>query len=342
MRRRPARVVLARGEVGHDAARLVQNPTGFHVLRLLQIGVHEIVKGMHAIVRVPSILFCRGRHEIALNRLRPHAQQHVDVRGHVQRVGHGRRELRVAAGGGQSARGERRVVVAVDHVVSGAGMVGRRGEDLLGDLRRAFLARIGLVVRIGRGLKRQRVEGHDLAIVRIALRHLLHQLAVCERARAVIELVRVLEERLRGRDEVALARRLGARGCRLLDGLPSPLERRRRRRRPDLRPAAQGQAPVGHRAVGVGLSDGRKRLRRLEVPERVQERDGPLERLLHGRAARDREPHLPDLLRLVRSDGRADDSGDHESNQRRAPRHGVCLLNGILWPAGSPPDDRSG
>src|SRR5439155_10704559 len=106
------------------------------------------------------------------------------------------------------------------------------------------------------------------SILWIALRHRFHGAAVRERARTMIHLVAVLEERFRGGHEIALARRLRAGGLRLLDRLPPALEGRGWRRRPDLRPVGQGEPPVRDRTIGIGLGDLREGLRGLEIPER--------------------------------------------------------------------------
>ena len=299
---------------------------GLHVLPLLQVRVDQVVERVHVVVGIAAALLGRRRGDIALDRLRPHAEQHVDVRGHVQRMRHRRRELVVAARGVEAALGQRRVVVAVDDVVRGAGMIRLGGHDLLGQLSRFLLLGVGLVVRLRGGLQRERVEGHRLAVLRIASVHLGHRLLVGERSCLVVELVPVLVEGLGGGDPIALALRLGRRGLGLLDRFPPALEVRRARRRPDLIPQAHGDAPVAHRAVRVRLGDGGERLHRLEVPERVQERDPALERLLHRRIAGDGKRHLPDLVtRRLRRRRR-----DHEKSDNRQTRPDevphACLL----------------
>src|SRR5262249_10857855 len=109
----------------------------------------------------------------------------------------------------------------------------------------------------------------------------------------------------------------------LLDRLPPALEARRRRRRPDLRPRAHREAPVGDAAIGVGLRDRGERLGRFEIPERVEQRDGALERLLDGGVARDGEAYLSDLLRLVGGDGDGDETRHREGHDCCAHAHGM-------------------
>jgi hypothetical protein len=210
-------------------------------------------------------------------------------------------------------------------------MIGLDGEHLLRDLAGAPLVGVGLVVRIGGGLKGQGVEDGRLAVLGVALVELLHGLGVGGGPRAVVELVGVLEEEVGGRDVVTLAIRPGPGRLRLVHGLHPALEGGGGRGRPDLRPLAERHAPVRHAAARIGLGDGREGLRRLEIPERMQERDRALEGLLHGGGARHGEDDLADLLagrrrhlrgeRHVpeREQGRGEDEGDDDHG---GSRHG--------------------
>ena len=51
---------------------------------------------MQMVIRIPALLLGSGRCEVALNGLWPHAEQHIDVRRHMEGVRHRRGELGVA------------------------------------------------------------------------------------------------------------------------------------------------------------------------------------------------------------------------------------------------------
>ena len=295
----PPRVVLLGREVAHEAARLVDDALGVTILGLLEIRVDEVVERMHAVIGIAAGLLRRRGGDVALDGLGPHAEEHVGVRRHVERMRHRGGELRVAPRRGQPPLREGGVVVSVDDVVRGAGVIRLHGEDLLGDLRGSLLLGVGAVVRIGGGLEGEGVEGLRLPILRIAGEHQLHRLLVGGGARAVVEAIRILEEGVRGRDVVSLARRGVSDRLGLLHRFDPSLERGGARRRPDLVPLAHGDAPVGDGTVRVGLGHGREGLRRLQVPEGVQDRHRLVEGLLHRRLARDREAHLSDPVRRV-------------------------------------------
>src|SRR5437899_2107305 len=80
----------------------------------------------------------------------PHSETSEDVRWHVQSVRYPWRERAITLGRGQSAFGERRVVVAMDEIMNNAGMVRVLLPQLFQDGRRFEL--LGQSCVIGRGV----------------------------------------------------------------------------------------------------------------------------------------------------------------------------------------------
>ena len=78
------------------------------------------------------------RSQVGIDVVLPQSQPAEDVRGHVQRVWGGRRNLRVTARGRQTGRGKLRRVVRVNQIVRDARMVGLRRKQRLQDCRRFF------------------------------------------------------------------------------------------------------------------------------------------------------------------------------------------------------------
>ncbi len=301
-----ARRVARRDRPDHllDLGALVDQRFRLRVLAELQVGVlHEIERvrhaGEHAVeLRLRAVL---ARHlvrlEVRVDRLLPHPDHRVDVRGHVHRVRRRRRDLGVLVRRRNAFLRERREVVAVDQVVRDAGVVGvfpvERRED--GDR----LAQRRHVLVVEDLVQRQRVEHFRLDVVRVLLRQRLHRLLVVAGARVLVDLVVVLVELLDRREPVALALGLGADRLALLDRVQPALQRRGVPR-PDqrVRPDRHRQAPVGDGAARVGLGNRRERLDRLRKMERMQLGQGHLELLLRLRAARSLELHRAQLLLL--------------------------------------------
>jgi hypothetical protein len=98
------------------------------VLSALQEGVKEIVSGVQVVMRdgiARRMLQGRvGRAPVPLDDAWPLTQAHEDVRWHVQRVRHLRRDLAVALDDVRRPVGAAGGVVGVDRVVDRAGMVG--------------------------------------------------------------------------------------------------------------------------------------------------------------------------------------------------------------------------
>src|SRR6516162_9689105 len=79
--------------------------------------------------RIPVVLrrviICRRfSGEIGAYRIIPHAEHGIDMRGHMQRVWRGRRDLVVELSRRYAHRRERREIITVDHVMGDAWMVG--------------------------------------------------------------------------------------------------------------------------------------------------------------------------------------------------------------------------
>src|SRR5262249_53563749 len=101
------------------------------------------------------------------------------------------------------------------------------------------------------------------------------------RARVLIDLVVVLEERFRRGEPVALALGLRADRLTLLDRVEPALERGGVEGTDErVRPLADRDAPVRDRAARVGLRNGREGLDRLREEERMEHRQRALELLL--------------------------------------------------------------
>ena len=96
--------------------------------------------------------------------IRPHAELHEDVRGHVQRVRRRRRDLRVPACRFQRQDGVLRRVAGVDQVVRRAGMVGIALEDVHGDGRR-FHRALDVLAVLRLGVEREGVEKRNFIVL---------------------------------------------------------------------------------------------------------------------------------------------------------------------------------
>src|SRR5438477_10626517 len=68
-------------------------------------------------------LGCFHRSRVRFNRLFPVTDAREDVRRHVLRMRRGRRDLGVLVGGSQALRGDRRIVIEMDQIVSDARML---------------------------------------------------------------------------------------------------------------------------------------------------------------------------------------------------------------------------
>ena len=171
-----------------------------------------------------------GRHGIV-----PPAEREEDVRGHVQRVGGLRGDAAVAARRTQAERGVHRVVVGVNHVVKGAGVLLVPDEHVLDERGRPHVH--GKVPAFDVGAEDgQRMKGLRLVVVGIGRRQLLER----RRIRAIpCGLVALTVERVERREIGLLARGWGS----WRDALPGW-----RRVRPA--PSARLRGP------GIAIADG--------------------------------------------------------------------------------------
>ena len=182
------------------------------------------------------------------------------------------------------AMSERRVVVAVDDVVSQARVVRHPLEQRLRHRAGALLYPVRLVGRVGVAEDRQQVEDLGFDVPRVTLVDGSHGVFVDASPRAMVQRLVVPVERRDRLDKCGFA--LGVREvARLIRRRRAELQVTRRRRRPQRMVVGHGHAPVGHGAVGVPHGD------RFEDPpgflelEGVQQSDGPIEvRLDLGRA----------------------------------------------------------
>ncbi len=81
------------------------------------------------------------------NGLLPHAESREDMRGHMQRMGSGRRDFRVRARRTETLRGHFLVVARMDQIMGDSGVVGVCAEERVENLGGAFLLHVGFVER---------------------------------------------------------------------------------------------------------------------------------------------------------------------------------------------------
>jgi hypothetical protein len=84
---------------------------------------------------------------VRIDRLLPQPKTGEDVRGHVQRMRHIGRDLRIADRSVQARLGKLRRIVAVDQVVDDTGMIRLLGPDLVEYQRCLLFIGVGLVGR---------------------------------------------------------------------------------------------------------------------------------------------------------------------------------------------------
>jgi len=188
------------------------------------------------------------------------------------------RDLRVAPRGGQSQKRQRRIVVAVNQVVSDSGMPRLARQNAVQNPSGLLFVGVALVAR-RHPLRdeRQRVEDAGLTIRWIAAIKPLHRFAVSERARPMIQLVRVLVKNLYRRDVIPLAFSPRAGGLGLFHGAQPLLQLRHARRRPDGMVVAHCYAPVSHAALRVSDRDFGECLFSLFILERMEPGDRAIE-----------------------------------------------------------------
>ena len=206
----------------------------------------------------------------------PHAEGEEDVRRHVQGVDRRGSDRGVDAGRSHTEGGVHRIVVTVNQVVRGAGMLRILREDLL-DHRRGLHVGRGVPMVLAGAEQGEPVEGRRVEIVRVLLVQPPHRL----RIRPVALGLRALGvERLDGIQVQLFALRGRFR--------ETPLRRRRQpvesldgrvavALHPERVVVRHGLAPVGHGEARVFLLGFSKRFRGVCVFETVKEQDAPEE-----------------------------------------------------------------
>ncbi len=205
------------------------------------------------------------------------------MRRHVQRVRRVGGDLRVAARRLEGVRRKRRHVVAVDDVVRQPGVLRLRLPELLQDCAGFQLIGVRLVGRIRRRRERERVERRGLGVIRVARRKTAHRVPIAQHARALVERIRIVEQRRARSDVVALARRLRAGRLRAGERVAAGLHLRGwpLRDREGVPPLRQTDSPERDAAAGILVGDGLECLNRGAELERVQQRHPSRENGLH-------------------------------------------------------------
>ena len=196
--------------------RLLDHRIGFGILRELQMCIDRKIRRM-IVVRLDL-----KRRRVRGDGFLPKPDHGVDVRRHVPRVRHGRRNAGIAPRRRYSLLGKRREVVGVNEVVRHARMLRVLLEEFLQQRRGLDLIGVGEIAFRRRGLKRQRIIGLHLVVVGIALRHPLHRGIIGCQSGIHGDLVMVAEIGAQGLDPVALALRLRARQPALFRVRPRP------------------------------------------------------------------------------------------------------------------------
>ena len=268
---------------------------------LLRVAVNQPQHGVKAAHLDVELLLGPARvggfHRAFVNRrgLIPHAQRHIDVRGHVQRVRRGRRNLRIRIGVAQAERGVHWIVVRVDQVVRRAGMLRVLRVDLFH--QRGGLHVDGEVPAVVAGAEqRQCIERRDLIVLRKLLVHAAQLLGIGQVAGQLIAgAVQAVERRQPffflgggrlGPTRLGCGRQAGERGVRLL----------RRRLLPYGVVVGHGLAPIRHRKSRVRLLRLLEGFLRIVVLEAVHQQHAPPERRLGSRRSGGGEVNLAELV----------------------------------------------
>ena len=154
---------------------LIHQGFGVGLASALQVGIEEEIHGVKLVAFAAHVHgggFARGGDggEVGVDVVLPEANARENVRGHVQGVGRGGRDLGVTAGGGNAELGQLRLVVGVNQIMRDSGMVGFAGKQRFENGGGLFAVGESLVVvRLG-GEQRERVEYRGFVIVGIATR----------------------------------------------------------------------------------------------------------------------------------------------------------------------------
>ncbi len=222
------------------------------------------------------------RRRVRGNGFLPKPDHGVDVRRHVPRVRHGRRNAGIAPRRRNSLLGKRRKVVGVNEVMRHARMLRVLLEEFLQQRRGLDLIGVGEIALRCRGLKRQRIKGLRLVVIGIALRHPLHRGTIGCQSDIHGDLVMVAEIDAKGIDPIALALRLRTRSPRFFDCLPTCLRLGSRRCNcKGVAEAIHRHAPIRHGATGVLLQDLFEFPAGNQEPVRMKHGDATVELDLH-------------------------------------------------------------
>src|SRR5262245_9568929 len=155
------------------------------MLAALQVGIRKVVHGVQLLIASPIHVRARGvfsgsllRRQIRLGRFLAHAGANENVRRHMQGMGDRRRDGGIAARRVEALIGQAGIIVIVDEVVRYAGVLRLLGEDFLQNRAADPLVSEALVIRVGGGDQRERIEDAGFAIPRMLLIDLLHGLRV--------------------------------------------------------------------------------------------------------------------------------------------------------------------
>lgn len=206
--------------------------------------------------------------------------------------------MRVCLRRRQSSRCQLPIVARVNQVVRDTGMLRIRLKQRLEQFSRLLLPCMRFVGRRRVGQKRQSIKHLRFDIFGIRRCQRGHGSFIVQSARRIRNSPSVLKYQARCPNKAGFT----FRSCLCAQGLPDFLLRNgnrswRNRRFPQLVIGTHGDAPVGHRAVGISICHAPECLRRSVVRKRVKQRNGSIEFLLHGGIAGRRERHFSQSLR---------------------------------------------
>jgi hypothetical protein len=224
----------------------------------------------------------------------------------------------------------------VDRVEDGAGVRGRRVQDVLQNGLGLVELRCAIRGDPGDGDTGERVEGGRVEVAGRRHVRIAHAVGPTLDARPVVRRVRVTEEASGRLHEACLAGRPDH-GARPLRRLPTELQRLGSGSvRPERLEEARGHAPVRHGARRIRLRDFPEQSARLLVHHVVHERQRPIDTVQNGGRAVGAEVHDADLGAVtdqgpvvggLRVGHAHRPNGDRQQQRGAAPRDGI---DGVL------------
>ena len=172
-------------------------------------------------------------------------------------------------------------------------------EDRLQQFCALQLVGIGLVAGRSRDIEGDGIGDLGLVVLGIALSQRRHSLEVGLHARAVIDLVMVGVEHQQGIDVITFALRASSKCLGLLQRGKPERQILRRWRCMGVIEQAEGDTPIGDRALGVRLEHVLEDFLRLAIPERMLITHRTIEPPLRGLIARGIEVNGAELLICV-------------------------------------------